>query len=624
MGRYESYKEGNAVSGGRYAQYRQQQPTPKPVVLNKAVQSATTPSSRGASQALGTSSLRNLVLEKEPPKKQGFISKGIEGAKSVAKGETSIMDVVKSVPSGISTVAKGLTAIPKAVFPAITEGVYTPGKIIGEGLAYATNKEVRKQYESGRTDVLPTIDKTTQKDVAKKVIAAGLEATLFKYFPQGIKQMVMARGGLGAIEGLGYAITEGMAKDETVDEIIQKLPTYMTTGALANVIAPHLGKILTAELGSAPKEVKDMFKKLYDEVKPPKVGDTVTPPKETPKVTEKEATSAVSFVDNKGGKYHTDLTEKELNNLIEENKRIPEAERGASQIHLDAKTGAQIENSTYLSRKEFIERHPQAKKVIDNAEKGTELNINEMYILDGEQTKITSIKGDTVKYMTPTQKGSMKKEEFYNRTTKFDNADGDEFINKTKTTQTTKTVQGVEMSGSGETKASAFAKRLSAVDDPNVPTYNTSNQKAHIARGEQYYKDKSVDELMDVLEGKVDKPKQLSNIETNALLPTMLSRLDEMTPTQLLRASKIKDIRSLTATQAGKENSILQQIDPENPLNSIAEVTRVREEMAVKRAKADSAKTMKKSEMSKIEKLEMTKQNKINALKEALKEVNIC
>jgi len=191
------------------------------------------------------------------PKKPGLIKTVAQDVKGFAEGDISFADVASEVPE---TIAKGAGAFASTFVPAIKNFFLTTGSILGEGLAYAVDPEVRKQFKAGGLEILPTITSTTQVDVARATIAAGFETAVYRSFPQIIKIKFVKRGGAGALQGLGFAVADGLANDESAEEIIKKLPEYGLFGGALAIMSPYLLPILKAEMKRVPKEIKNMFK----------------------------------------------------------------------------------------------------------------------------------------------------------------------------------------------------------------------------------------------------------------------------------------------------------------------------------------------------------------------------
>ena len=175
---------------------------------------------------------------------------------------------VKQVAEAFGGIVKQGPKVTAETFaPAITEFFKTTGGILGEGLAYAVDLKVRRQFKAGNLDILPTVSSTTQLDLAKKTIAAGIEIAVYRNIPSAIRGNLATRGGIGALQGIGFAVAEGLAKDKSVKEIIDSAKALGPTGAGINLIAPYLAPILKAEMKLVPKEIKLALKGLKFEAK---------------------------------------------------------------------------------------------------------------------------------------------------------------------------------------------------------------------------------------------------------------------------------------------------------------------------------------------------------------------
>ncbi len=222
------------------------------------------------------------VVRKAPPKelptptyKTVIPGSMIPSYKNIQRPEPSVsaMDVVKSLPGAAVDVAGGIS---RFVAPALTGFTQKAGKIIGEGVAYATNKNVREKYNEGE-NVLPNVTDTSIKEMAVSTAAAGIEAGVFKSFPK-IAQMTLAKmGGVGALQGMGFAISTGMAEEKSPEEIVQSLPSYGISGGVMAVIAPYLLPVLRADLKKVPTATKTTIKNLLEDIKTPTTAKPFNP-----------------------------------------------------------------------------------------------------------------------------------------------------------------------------------------------------------------------------------------------------------------------------------------------------------------------------------------------------------
>lgn len=194
-----------------------------------------------------------------------FFERTSDNFRALKNQEFSFKDVVKQIPK--TALRQGI-AVSNFVAPAISKFVDTTGSIFGEGLAYAFDKNVREQYRAGNLDILPTITEITTPKLAKYTIAAGLETAIFRSIPEVARAKLGKFGlsGVGALEGIGFAISEGLAKDETPEEILKKMPLYGVTGGVLGILTPYLIPLLKSEVKYLPKEFKKMITGLEETI----------------------------------------------------------------------------------------------------------------------------------------------------------------------------------------------------------------------------------------------------------------------------------------------------------------------------------------------------------------------
>lgn len=198
--------------------------------------------------------------------------------------QKSIIQPVQSKRIGVKAVAKEVPGVIKRgtvkaadmFIPGITEFVRTSGGIIGEGLAYALDENVQEQYKAGNLDILPNISKTSHGDLWKKTAAAGIEVAVLRSFPKAMQANLVKRGGIGLLQGVGFAVSEGLAQDKSADEIMDSMRDYGVAGSVITMVTPYLLPLLKKEVGKVPKVVKDSFKKA-DDVPPSSLADEVVP-----------------------------------------------------------------------------------------------------------------------------------------------------------------------------------------------------------------------------------------------------------------------------------------------------------------------------------------------------------
>lgn len=217
-----------------------------------------------------------------PAQRRGnFVTDAPSNIAAFARGEVKTGDVLREMPGVFK---RGTRKTLEAVFPGLTEFGVTTGTIFGEGLRYAFDPEVREEYKTGRREMPEKIRDLTPREVGKKTIAAGIEASILKALPTGMKGSLAKRGGVGAVEGLGFAVAEGLAKGKEPEEMIEDAKLYGASGAALNVVAPWLAPVLRKEIGRGAKVTKE----AVEQVKASKVVDEAVPAPErvTPQVPE--------------------------------------------------------------------------------------------------------------------------------------------------------------------------------------------------------------------------------------------------------------------------------------------------------------------------------------------------
>jgi hypothetical protein len=239
------------------------------------------------------------------PRKGNFITKAPSNIAALFRGEVGVGDVAKRIPG---TALRGTIGAARTFVPGISKFFETTGGIIGEGLAYATNPVVRDQYKNGgkkdegeeellkmlrekrnrgedtsqliksleklqkgkrepsNLEILPTTTKTDSRKLARYALAAGLETAIMRGIPAGIKGQIVTRAGVGALEGLGFAISEGIAKGHSEDEILKNAALYGVSGSVLNIAAPYLGPLLRKELGRSSKVATDAVRQATRQI----------------------------------------------------------------------------------------------------------------------------------------------------------------------------------------------------------------------------------------------------------------------------------------------------------------------------------------------------------------------
>lgn len=167
----------------------------------------------------------------------------------------------------------------------------------------------------------------------------------------------------GQIKFVGYK--PRFSEVQKADEIIKDLANSI--GGAGKATQTEQGLVLQITPPAKPDVPTPKFPRTPEVVVPDVPEKPFTPPKTVDEVKGKTAESVISYINKDGEKVFTRLTPKELSVIKNEIKNIPQAEKGVSQIHLDAITPRQIEaGGKEVSRAEFIQGHPQAKNVFEN------------------------------------------------------------------------------------------------------------------------------------------------------------------------------------------------------------------------------------------------------------------
>lgn len=497
------------------------------------------------------------VIQKKPPRTEPIVDVGkrIEDVSALVKGEVSVKDVVKEIP----TSAKNLSlAFANTFVPAITNFFKTTGSIFGEGLAYAVDENVRKQYKAGNLDILPTISATTPADVAKDTIAAGIELAVYRSFPQIAKMKLVARGGAGALQGVGFAISEGLANDKSAEEIIKSLPLYGVGGAVIGTLTPYLMPILKAEMKQLPKEVKGIFSGLQREVtQGVKAGERKLG------VFSKGAEETIPIT-----KERTKLPAPEEKLKISTEEKLLLTERGeiGGLTKGDGFTTSSVVNKTSITQQKALNNYRKAQDLYNK--KPTPENLEKVKIARDKWRDVQDLDVET-----PTQKPTQTISEQPTKTqpTKII----DEVIPETRTTKVSS--EQLPVSGKGETRVSRLEARVRGVVDDvktkqraveeGIETYGQMSKPEQIRKAILYV-EKNPDEAMSVLRGEKLPPKGL-------LYNSIGLALEEKAALAADKNLALK-LASLRSTRAGQELSILTEAKPNNPISAISDIIEAR------------------------------------------------
>lgn len=611
--------------------------------LNKSVQ-------------FSASSIPNTPRDTTPDTKirdLNFFQKTSESYRAMRNGEFSFKDVVKQIPK---TATRQGIAVSNFVAPTISKFFDVTGSILGEGLAYAFDSNVRKQYRGGQSDsgteeilkrikegrakgedvtpwvksleklqggseqqynldILPTITDTTLPKLAKYTIAAGLEIAIFRSIPEvaRLKLSKLGLGNLGAIEGIGFAITEGLAKDETPEEIIKKMPLYGVTGGALAVLTPFLLPLLRSEVKYLPQELKNMIKGLEKEVPPPPkrldVQTAQTSPTAVPVSTPKSRYA--EYLRKQGYEPYTPdnqlpTIQSDIN--VGPKRDLPNVPEGRTMPVLDAnnmeapkvsspKTKAQVEED-YLRSQGYEPYTPDAELPVIRA--------------DGKEPKATPKKTTTVEDgrdisysydVSYPNKAKADITEFQpKRVTVMDEAGTSKVYVKSERPVTPKVevtdapvvqVASKNLPVDGPTTQGRLERRLSEISDEQVRTKRTmtnelgeelgaSANKEQMRRAAEFVSSVEPDKLDRILRGIDPTPE--------GILDMAIIHASEALAMSTNNPNLIRRLGSNIAKRAGQEVQFAKNFDPMSPSINIAEIVKARKSKAGRAVKGTGRK----------------------------------
>ena len=166
------------------------------------------------------------------------------------------------------TPAEAYNFIGKNLFPGVHRSLDITGNVIGEQLAYYTDATVREQYNKGNTDILPYLSKTSSGEYIKSLGAATLDVLIYKFIPPTVGKAIIARFGIGGLQGMAYAVSYGLANDQSLPETMENMKTYGLFGGTLSAAAPYLVPLFT---GNKAK-LKTVFAKDMESLKGLPVG----------------------------------------------------------------------------------------------------------------------------------------------------------------------------------------------------------------------------------------------------------------------------------------------------------------------------------------------------------------
>lgn len=543
---------------------------------------------RAQKNATGLQTETTITPEQAPAEQPGFFSRTADSLKGLAKGEVKPMEVIKGIPEAAKDVGVGFA---KTFLPAVSNFVKTTGSIFGEGMAYAIDPEVRQQYtnvdtagidqitnmilekknrgedtsrlidqlkryspESDNLSILPVVSDTTQAKLVKATLAAGLETAILKAMPPTMKMSWKARGGIGALQGLGFAVSEGLANDRSAEEIIDSLPQYGILGGAIEIAAPWLLPLLRTEINRMPKNLKGVFKGVEEEA--------------AAGVTRKLGVAADAAenripISTPNSRYEAYLRSQGYEPYVPESK-LPTIEMGNKpRPKADDLPTIEFGNEQAPARKvkgdfEFVPEKPARMN---------EAPIEEAPVLNRQASEVrqTSV--------------------------------GDEMIPESRTTKVPRENLPVNTE-EGQLRVSRLEARVknkldsvnpARAEEEGIATYKQMNKADQINRASKFAEE-NPDEAMAILRGEKPAPEGLLH---NSIAIAMEEKAATTADANL--AMKLASLRS---TRAGQEISILTEADPTNAISQIEEIIKARTGRATRVIKDGNVQKAIKSEIT--------------------------
>ncbi len=190
---------------------------------------------------------------------------------TVLKGDERLDITFRDFVRRLPTTAGDMT---EEFIPSIADTVKTTGQVYGEGIAYTFDRTVREEVDKAKatgdretlSQIMPTLSRITWQDYVKKVGAGGLEYLIYKSIKPAMRLKLLPRGGVGALQGIGRSISEGITKDLDASEIIENAKGNAKSWAGFMTVAPWLYTALGAPIKKAPEGVKAAVQRVKKEV----------------------------------------------------------------------------------------------------------------------------------------------------------------------------------------------------------------------------------------------------------------------------------------------------------------------------------------------------------------------
>ena len=186
------------------------------------------------------------------------------------------MDVLNQVPQATGQVLGGVS---NTFAPSMTKFFTNAGDVIGEGAQLGMNTIQKSLNTPGNTVNVPEFNaqnypalfKNNPVDMAKQTVGAGLEATVLKYIPETAKMGIIARGGVGALQGMGFSLANGISQNKTWDDIKKDMTSNGIAASVIMMAEPYLKPLLTGQgigtqLSSDVSGIKDEFGNIKSDI----------------------------------------------------------------------------------------------------------------------------------------------------------------------------------------------------------------------------------------------------------------------------------------------------------------------------------------------------------------------
>lgn len=533
-------------------------------------------------------------VQDRPPQREGFLSRSMSNLKSlVTPGGIGPRDVAREIPSATVTVGRGFADV---FVPASINFLETTGNIFGEGLAYAVDPNVRKQYNAGNLDILPTISETTGSDVALDTIAAGLETSIYRAIPNIAKMKIGPRIGLGILEGVGFGVAEGIANDKTAEEIVGDLPFYAALGGASNILAPHLLPALRGSIGEVPMNIRRSLKGLKDELTP----GARRAFQRAPGNIETPASTQRTF--EPGDTYRQYAKRNNFEPIIRDGDPLvidfgdgrPPSRLNLPEITPDTPPSVFTPRTPVATRMSALTKN-QTAEVISEARRLSAFN-GDTPGMEWNQALETSLARFEAKQGEPTVTLRLVPEQSTGKAVKqpkvsaakklveeSPGAQPDNIVPQ----QRVREVPGEQLPvGEGAVNVSRLEARLTnqlnspqtanAAERGGIQTYRQMSKREQINKAIRYVSENQ-EEAMSVLKGEKTPPE--------GLLHNSIALAMEEVASDTADAALATRLASLRATRQGQEISILTEADPENVVTKIDDIITARKTRAARKRK---------------------------------------